>query len=97
MALPREEFSRVVRWLTGHAFLRLQNFRADLSVTLMSVCPYCSLRPERADRILLKCVRLRLLQAECFGPWDLRRTRPKWEVSQVLKFLASPKILDDDR
>ena len=42
---------------------------------------------------MLKCVRLRLLRAECFGPWDLSRTRPEWEVSQVLKFLASPKIL----
>ena len=40
-----------------------------------------------------KCVRLRLLRAECFGPWDLSRTRPEWELSQVLKFLASPKIL----
>ena len=71
LALPREEF-RVVRWLTGHAFLRLHNFRAD--------------------HIMLKCVRLRLLRAECFGPWDLSRMRPEWEVSQVLKFLASPKI-----
>ena len=41
---------------------------------------------------MLKCVRLRLLRAECFGPWDLSRTRPEWELSQVLKFLASPKI-----
>ena len=29
MALPREEFSRVIMWLTGHSFLRLQNFRSD--------------------------------------------------------------------
>ena len=93
MALPRDTFSRVVRWLTGHAFLRLQNFRADSTVTPNSVCRYCSCRPERADHILLKCVRLRLLSAECFGPWDLSRTRPEWELSQVLKFLASPKIL----
>ena len=57
LALPRDTFSRVVRWLTGHAFLRLQNFRADSSVTPMSVCRYCSRRPERADHIMLKCVR----------------------------------------
>ena len=93
LALPSEEFSLVIRWLTGHAFLRLQNFRADSLVTPMSVCRYCSRRPERADHIMLKCVRLRLLRAECFGPWDLSRTRPEWELSQVLKFLASPKIL----
>ena len=54
----------------------------------MSVCRYCSRRPERADHIMLKCVRLRLLRAECFGPWDLSRTRPEWEVSQVLKFFG---------
>ena len=93
LALPGEEFSRMIQWLTGHAFLRLQNFRADSSVTPISVCRYCSRHPERADHIILKCVRLRLLQAECFGPWDLSRTRPEWELSQVLKFLDSPKIL----
>ena len=73
--------------------MRLQNFRADSSVTLMSMCRYCSRHPERADHILLKCVRLGMLRAECFGLWDLSRTRPEWEVSQVLKFLANPKIL----
>ena len=41
---------------------------------------------ERADHILLKCVRLRLLRAECFGPWDLSKARPEWEVSQSLIF-----------
>ena len=63
LALPREEFSCVIRWLTGHMFLRLQNFRADSSVTPMRVCHYCSRRPERVDHILLKCVRLRLLRS----------------------------------
>ena len=42
---------------------------------------------------MLKFVRLRLLRAECFGPWDLSRMRPEWEVRQVLKFLACPDIL----
>ena len=41
---------------------------------------------ERADHILLKCVRLRVLRAECFGLWYLNRTCPNGEVSQVLKF-----------
>ena len=43
--------------------------------------------------MVLKCLRLRLPRAECFGPLDLSRTRPEQEVIQVLKFLASPKIL----
>ena len=86
MALPRETFSRVVRWLTGHSFLSLQNFRMDSSVTPMNVCRYCSRLPERVDHIMLKCVRLRLLRAECFGPWDLSKARPEWEVSQSLIF-----------
>ena len=49
--------------------------------------------PDRANHIMLKCVRLRLMRAECFGPWDLSRMCLEWEVSQVLKFLTSPKIL----
>ena len=55
LALSHEEFSRVVRWLTGHSLLRLQKFREDLSMTPMSVCCYSSRRPERADHIMLKC------------------------------------------
>ena len=59
LALPRDIFSRM-RWVTGHAYLRLQNFRADSSVKQMIMCRYCLHRKKRADHIILKCVRLRL-------------------------------------
>ena len=32
LALPRDMFSSIVRWLIGHAFLRLQNFRAGCGI-----------------------------------------------------------------
>ena len=56
------------------------------SVAPMSVC-----RPERGDHIMLNWMRLRLLRAECFGPWDMNSRRSEWEISQGLKFLAIGK------
>ena len=56
LSLDRPEFSAVVRWLTGHAFLGLQNFRCGSVVT--SFCRLCGQVPERADHLLLRCPRL---------------------------------------
>ena len=47
LSLDREEFSRAVRWLTGHTFLGLQNFRCGTVVT--SFCQLCGQVPERVD------------------------------------------------
>ena len=97
LALPRPQFSRVIRWITGHAFLGLQNYRTQISDTLL--CRFCEEVPERADHLLLWCPRLNDLRTDCF------RTRipnlpPKWEVSWLLQFLnddlISPLENEDD-
>ena len=51
--MGREKFSAIVRWLTGHAFLRLQNHRAGMSDT--PTCRGCGEADERADHVLLQC------------------------------------------
>ena len=53
LAMGREKFSAIVRWLTGHAFLRLQNHRAGMSDT--PTCRGCGEADERADHVLLQC------------------------------------------
>ena len=73
-----------MRWLTGHTFLKLQNFRCGIETT--SVCRLCGLVPERADHILLECPKLNVLRAECFRTWDTG-PNPHWEVDWILKFL----------
>ena len=89
LSLGRVEFSRVVRWLTGHAFLGLQNFRCGTVVT--SFCRLCGQVPERADHLLLRCPRLSLLRADCFRSWALDYP-PQWELDWVLKFLRDPVV-----
>ena len=88
LALPRELFRRTVQWLIEHTFLMLLNFRADRSVMSTSMRCHWSRHPERADNILLKCIRLRDPRAERFGPWYLSRTGPEWELSQENSFVG---------
>ena len=80
----------MVRWLTGHAFLRLQDFRAG--VEAISVCRLCAAEPERADHILLACPRLAVLRRDCFRSTAVDEQSPEWEVSQLLKFLQDPRV-----
>ena len=86
--MDRVDFSRAIRWLTGHTFLRLQNFRAG--TTAMSVCRLCGRKPERADHILLECPRLSGLRINCFGAAyiDTDEEKPSWEVGDLMKFLS---------
>ena len=92
LALGRVNFGRVIRWLTGHVFLRLQNFRAGTSA--ISVCRLCGQKPERADHILLECPRLGELRMDCFGSAyiDTDEERPDWEVGDLLEFLAAAGV-----
>ena len=79
----------LVRWLTGHAFLGLQNFRCGSVAT--SFCRLCGQVPERADHILLRCPRLNLLRSDCFRSWGISPT-PEWEVDWILKFLQDQRV-----
>ena len=90
LSLPRSTFSRAVRWLTGHAFLGLQNFRCGLEAS--SVCRLCGLVPERADHLLLECPRLAVLRSSCFRVWE-PAGNPRWEVDWIVKFVESPPVL----
>ena len=90
LSFPRPKFSRVVRWLTGHAYLGLQNFRCGLEP--ISTCRLCGQVPERADHLLLECPRLINLRESCFKTWVPSRN-PRWEVDWIAKFVESPPIL----
>ena len=90
LSLSRPTFSRVIRWLTGHAFLGLQNFRCGLE--LSSHCRLCGLVPERADHLLLECPRLANLRATCFRTWNTSDD-PQWEVDWIVRFVEDPVVL----
>jgi ribonuclease HI len=88
----RETFSRLVRWLTGHAFLRLQNFRATPNVTPQSVCRLCKQVPERADHLLLHCPCLRYLRANSFQSNNIDTSKPSLRVNHILTFTQDPIV-----
>ena len=90
LSLSRSTFSRAVRWITGHAFLGLQNFRCGSEAT--SACRLCGLVPERADHLLLECPKLAVLRSDCFRVWEPARN-PRWEVDWIVKFVESPTVL----
>ena len=90
LSLERDQLSRVVRWLTGHAFLGLQNFRCG--TVALSFCRLCGEVPERADHLLLRCPRLALLRADCFKSWQLG-AQIHWEVDWILKFINDPRVI----
>ena len=90
LSFSRPRFSRIVRWLTGHAYLGLQNFRCGSEPT--STCRLCGQVPERADHLLLECPRLAVLRSDCFKTWEPSRN-PRWEVDWIAKFVESPPVL----
>ena len=89
LSLPRPAFSQAVRWLSGHAFLGLQNFRCGS--TAVSFCRVCGQVPERADHILLRCQGFNNLRAFSFSSWNLDPI-PVWEVTGLLRFLEDPRV-----
>jgi ribonuclease HI len=88
----RPTFSRLVRWLTGHAFLRLQNFRADPNVTSQSLCRLCRMVPERADHLLLHCPRLLHVRRNSFQTNNIDTSQPSWQVRHILTFLRDSVV-----
>ena len=92
LALGRATFSIIVRWLTGHAFLRMQNHRAGMSDT--PTCRACGATEERADHVLLSCDAYHRERMECFLTTNIDPLEPTWEVDRVVKFLQRPRIAD---
>ena len=89
LSLDRPRFSQLVRWLTWHAFLGLQNFRCGS--TALSYCRLCGQVPERADHLLLRCPCLQGLRASVFRAWTMD-SHPVWEIDWVVKFLSEEKV-----
>jgi hypothetical protein len=92
LAYKRKQFSQIVRWTTGHAFLRRQNKLTDPTIS-SDVCRLCSQVPERADHILLDCEPLAFARADAFRSHFLPRERPLWAPAQLLAYLHSKQLL----
>ena len=90
----RPTVSRVVRWLTGHAFLRMQNWRAEMAPS--ATCRGCQEKPERADHILLHCGAYLQRRADCFRTYCPALPTPQWKMDRMIRFLQGLAALEEE-
>ena len=97
LAFPRGLFSRTVRFITGHCFLRRQNFQIDpTKYPHTDMCRLCKKEKERACHILMDCECLCSTRMKHFHlpflsyyPYPF----PHWTPSQLRGFLTEPSIV----
>ena len=90
LSYGRATFSTLVRWISGHAFLRKQNHRAAMAES--PTCRSCGQAEERADHVLLNCDGYFRERADCFLTVNIDAREPAWEVEQLVKFLRKPRV-----
>jgi ribonuclease HI len=92
LSYKRKQFSQIVRWTTGHAFLKRQNMLVRRDLYTDSTCRICLQHPEQADHLLLDCEPLAFARAECFLSHFLPRQCPLWKPEQLLQFINTPRL-----
>lgn len=93
LSQPREVFSRAVRFLTGHCFLRRQRLLTDVPAPSIT-CRLCGHHRERAIHILTSCDTLQPLRITFLGTPKLSSSSPSWQPRNLLAFIACPRISD---
>ena len=97
----RSAFSRLVRFLTGHCFLRRQNALVNSThpqslagpLDPAIACRLCGLAPERACHIIQDCTELDAIRLRFFGVPSLPPFQPSWSSTQMYGFLTEPSIV----
>ena len=88
---------RVVRFLTGHAFLRRHNaivFHGIEPPPGDVSCRVCQdpISDETPHHLITECERLCLWRIECFGDYLLDEV-PTWEVQSLTKILSRKDLI----
>jgi hypothetical protein len=83
----------MVRFITGHCFLRRQNQLADRQFSHPTICRKCNLVTERACHVLMDCEPLWSLRVKHFNSAFLPNI-PLWSPSQLHGFLSEPSIME---
>jgi ribonuclease HI len=87
----RKEFSRAVRYLTGHAFLGYQNNLTNPNTTDSKRCRFCKDENETAHHIITECDRFIQLRTDIFQKHPLDEY-PEWNTRQIIAFLRHPTV-----
>jgi ribonuclease HI len=92
--LDREKLSRLVRFSTGHNFLRKHQdlqIHKTRTLTKLNRCRLCEDDYEESSHIVAQCEPLWRIRSDAFYKPFLDNPIP-WEVPQMVKFLQHPKI-----
>jgi ribonuclease HI len=89
--LDRTKLSRLIRFTTGHNFLRYHNSNIDKNMP--KSCRLCHKNKEDAVHIITDCEALWRIRWDSFYQPFLN-TPVEWKVSQMIKFLQHHKVQD---
>ena len=67
LQLDRIELGRLIRWITGHNFLRRHQNLLDPDNYVTDLCRLCGTCPETAEHILTQCVTLDHTRKHCMN------------------------------
>jgi ribonuclease HI len=87
--LHRDALSRVIRWTTGHCFLRYHStlVRTGSRTDDANKCRKCRLSPETASHILLECDAFALTRLQAFGSTEMDPDDFEWEPHNLCTML----------
>ena len=87
---PRNIFSRLVQFITGHNFARRHQGLVDK--TSHGMCRLCSEEEETSSHLINNCKRLYLQRRHYFDIPTGDFITPDWSVSQLAAFIQDPLI-----
>ena len=90
--LSRENCAQIIRWITGHNFLRRHQGLVDDEAALL--CQVCQEEEETSSHIITECPGFRTLRNGYLGqPLNSAELDEKWKVFDLNNFLNNPHIL----
>jgi ribonuclease HI len=93
MKQNRVKLSVLVRMLSGHNHLRKHNYlTTGPDDTAGKACRFCKLEDETSSHLITDCDVLWPERADAFKAFFLNTSQPKWEVKELIHFLAAPRV-----
>jgi ribonuclease HI len=88
----KTNFSLLVRWITGHNFLKRHNMIVNDPNTFDVWCRLCELEPETSSHIITTCPSLWMHRWVTLGWPYLDPVFPEWSPGNLIKFIKLPLI-----
>ena len=80
----------MVRWITGHNFLKRHN--AIINQETNAVCRFCELELETSSHLITDCEVLVFKRSEIFLSYFLDKENPDWNVKALVKLITQSEM-----